>query len=759
MPRASQLDPAVARRLPPVSYELVIGVSALLGLLGLMYGGVGARGQVVLWGGAALLALVTAGRWVLGKGAAWSWVMLLPLGFVGLVALQGFGLLGFESGDPHATRVEMGRLLAVTALFGVMLPLSSRSRRRVLLGMAGAGALAVGVALLQMLMGEHSILGVWPLPQRSSYSGPFVHYGHFAQFVNLSIGAALGFLLWRVRARRPGQELRARDLLGHAGERGAVEGWLWAFVLVAMVTIAVSMSRNGVVSMLVAGAVTTALLQRGRVARGLGWPIAALALLAVGVLMVVGFDPVYERMSTLGEIGAAYEGRGALLMDTLSGWLERPVLGHGQGAFEVAFPMYDSSMRGGTAAHAENQYAELLFEGGVLGFGLIAGFGLLVLRAWRHALRGEGSDVYVYGLGFGLIAVAFHAGTDFGLRIPAVAAMTMVAAGLIVGATARPVQGMVGRVAGAGLWLGMALLLGLQLPGAFDRIGAEDAARQGEELRARVLADGAGRGTAAEYRELLSLYETAVRLEPGEIEHAYWAAVYRWQGRLAELMEAGAGTGTDTGTRASADRPAAAATLTVDELERLRVDPELLEAAERAIAELRAASELAPSWGPALVHARADRRALARGPGLWRLHPARPLDGAAEPGRVLRRRRRIPETRRRRAGRPGLPARRADGHGLAPGHRQRADRTAAAGDRAAGGGGGSSPALLDRGAARRGPARRRRRARDHPRPRPRDPGRRRRTRHPRAVEARAARTRARPAPKTGKPPRRATPSI
>jgi hypothetical protein len=205
--------------------------------------------------------------------------------------------------------------------------------------------------------------------------------------------------------------------------------------------------------------------------------------------------------------------------------------------------MYDSSMRGGTAAHAENQYAELLFEGGVLGFGLIAGFGLLVLRAWRQALRGEGSDVYVYGLGFGLIAVAFHAGTDFGLRIPAVAAMTMVAAGLIVGATARPVRGMVGRVAGAGLWLGMALLLGLQLPGAFDRIGAEDAARQGEELRARVLADGAGRGTAAEYRELLSLYETAVRLEPGEIEHAYWAAVYRWQGRAGGVDGGGCGDG------------------------------------------------------------------------------------------------------------------------------------------------------------------------------------------------------------------------
>jgi hypothetical protein len=84
-----------------------------------------------------------------------------------------------------------------------------------------------------------------------------------------------------------------------------------------------------------------------------------------------------------------------------------------------------------------------------------------------------------------------------------------------------------------------------------------------------------------------------VRLEPGEIEHAYWAAVYRWQGRLAELMEAGAGTDTGQG----ADRPAAAATLTVDDLERLRADPELIAAAERAIAELRAASELAPSWG------------------------------------------------------------------------------------------------------------------------------------------------------------------
>src|SRR5205814_1811829 len=86
------------------------------------------------------------------------------------------------------------------------------------------------------------------------------------------------------------------------------------------------------------------------------------------------------------------------------------------------------------AAHADNDYVQLLEEMGLAGAVLVglflAGISFTILRL---ALRGRSSiSNAVYGLALGLIAVTIHSATDFGQRLPANFFITATFCGLIV---------------------------------------------------------------------------------------------------------------------------------------------------------------------------------------------------------------------------------------------------------------------------------------------------------------------------------------
>ena len=86
-------------------------------------------------------------------------------------------------------------------------------------------------------------------------------------------------------------------------------------------------------------------------------------------------------------------------------------------------------------ARAENEYVDMLVEGGVVGISLVAAFMTsITVLAWR-ALRGSSSKRargFVAGAGFGLIALAVQSCADFGSHIPAVGVMAVVICARIV---------------------------------------------------------------------------------------------------------------------------------------------------------------------------------------------------------------------------------------------------------------------------------------------------------------------------------------
>jgi O-antigen ligase len=530
---------------------------ALLAYLPFALGGVFAISHVVLMVGAAVMGLCFALRCLVDRESdvVWTWGFVPIVLFLGLVAFQllpldadvlaswapGSAEIWRELGGaperatislyPWATRVDLHLLLAVSLIILVVSNVyrEAAALKRLLLALAVIGLAAALLALMQDITSATAIFWTYKPGGAGVTGGPFVHRGHFAEFTNLSMGAGLALLLVRAVERRPGRQLR----LGPQPGMGRVDRLMIAFLVLGILAIAMSQARNGLLSLLLGAALVAALMHQTRFVLGIGWPLIGMLMAGFVGLMFLGLDPVYDRMATLGDPGDAYGGRAALVRDSLAMLRRFPWFGGGQGAYEIVFPMFDESMRAGTAAHAENQYAEILAETGWVGAGLIGLLVLLVVRSWwRLAMdrsrRSGLTRAVAFGLGFGLFAMAMHSTTDFGIKLPALMTLVGVLVAVLLGLAAqRTSSRATARGASALFALGLAALLVAMLPDALAARQAERVWDQKTELEAR-LAELPVAERVTGYDELIQLANAAAALQPNKIEYRYWAVLYDW---------------------------------------------------------------------------------------------------------------------------------------------------------------------------------------------------------------------------------------
>lgn len=314
--------------------------------------------------------------------------------------------------DPTTTLRALGLgaglvLLALLAAPALARPaLARRAAAAVTVG--GLAVAAYGI-LARARFGS-LLYGRFPVPTVSPF-GPFVSKNHFAGYVEMAALLALG-----LAAGLAGRS-RGRDWTTGRSAAGVV------FALVSALAMAlgvlVSFSRGGAASLL-AGAIAFVGLRFGlrgesRAGRPLLPALAVAALLSALLLAILPPD-AQERMRSLG--GASFRldtWRDAIRMSLTSPWL-----GQGLGSFHDAFPRFKNGHGLIRVEHAENDYLEMLAEGGFLGLALMiaAGAGLLA-RSWA-GLRN--CDRLVSGLATGalagLVALGVHSAVDFNLRIP-----------------------------------------------------------------------------------------------------------------------------------------------------------------------------------------------------------------------------------------------------------------------------------------------------------------------------------------------------
>jgi len=547
---------------------------ALLAFMPLAFGAVEAWSEEIVLALAAALSICFLLRAGFGGNVrfTWTWayvpvivfllvalaqVLPLPPGLVRLVSpntvTRKWELLGDlpmaqevlstinVSFYPHATKHDLRLALAVAAVFTVTLNVYRQPRqiKRLLTAITVIAAFFILLTLAQNAFGNGKIYWLVDSPHGNARSGTFVNHSHYAQFMNMSLGAVLALLLVKIHEEFSGHRVTLETFVKYLDAPGCRVIWaLGAVMLLGLATIFICLSRGGVIAMLIAGSFTCLVLSLRHSLRESGWIMTLLALGAFICVLYIGFDAVYDRLATLRDITSAQGGRRQIVADISVAWTRFPILGTGLGTHEVVYPEFDRSASPRLASHAENEYAQLAEETGAVGVLAILSLVAIVWICYARAVK-QADQVPIanaaYGLGFGLLAILVHSLSDFGQHVPANAMLTAIACALLIRVsridaadTGRPVSR--GTFARRG-WIAAAVVLALVWGGVL--IGAGNA-RRAEKHWQQVLAvedDFAERGwqgTVEEYRYLLEQATAAVDLEPDNVKYQHWLNVYRW---------------------------------------------------------------------------------------------------------------------------------------------------------------------------------------------------------------------------------------
>ncbi len=548
----------------------------LIGLLAFMpfaFGAVEAWSEEVVVAIAGAICLCFCAKMALARGSSlpWTWAYLpvlvlvalaviqlipLPMSFVGWVspntAAQKAKVLADLRGTAslpstmclsfytYATEHDLRLVLAGATVFVAVIGVFRRPEQvvRLLLAITIIGGGVALVALAQDVAGNGKIYWFVTSPHGTAFSGPFVNHSHYAQFMNLSIGAALALICVKTHQVLDRRKVSPAVVMEYLSSPDGKRVWgLAAMIVLGAATIFVSLSRGGMVSLMIAAAFTTLVLSWKGSFRGPGWIIAFLALAAFVCVLYIGFDAVYDRLGSLYQLHDAEGGRWQILRDVALAWMRFPVFGTGLGTHEVVYPMFDRSTVAALASHAENEYAQAAEETGIVGLTALITLGVLVWSGYARTIRQARWPIHsaVYGLGFGLVAIMVHSLSDFGQHLPANMLLSVIYCALLlrlpqIGSSDTSETDSPGQRIRLPWMAALGILVVIWGSVLWDA----DRARLGQTHWRRTLvaesrlAEDGWQGTDAEYAYLLSHAQKAAEYQPENVVYRHWLNVYRW---------------------------------------------------------------------------------------------------------------------------------------------------------------------------------------------------------------------------------------
>ncbi|RMG03668.1 MAG: hypothetical protein D6726_05100 [Nitrospirae bacterium] len=347
---------------------------------------------------------------------------------------------------PHGGVHEAFRFIAYGAFyFSTVQLLSERERfNRVIRTVMIFIPLLVLFSIIQYLLWNGKIYWLRPLTLGGTPFGPYVNRNHYAGLMEMVFPLVVAlFLYYRPAVVYGSFRERIADLIGQARTNLHL---LYGFSgLLIAVSVFLSLSRGGIISLslsMVAFGVFL-ILREGPTRKSVLIMLFFLAVLvAVGWF---GWDPIFERFEKIRNPSGEISGlRLPLWRDSLQGIRDFFLTGTGFGSFRYVYPHYRTISGDRIAAHAHNDIIELLFEGGLIGFVLFAGFLFSVVKTgFRNVQkRKDPYAVYLfYGGISGLFAILVHSITDFNLHIGANGLYFSFILGLLVSSSSTRFQG------------------------------------------------------------------------------------------------------------------------------------------------------------------------------------------------------------------------------------------------------------------------------------------------------------------------------
>jgi len=315
--------------------------------------------------------------------------------------------------DPYATRFFVMRLFLLLLFMAALLAQLRNDRREknIALFLIVFGAALSFYSILQRVEDPNSIYGMRQ-PGQAIPFGTYVNRHHFAALMEMIFGLTIGSMLM-----------------------GGLKRNRWPFLLAAAVSMAIAViltgSRGGLIG-LFAAMVTIAVMSfftRKELPVGRFSPYLVLAAGAIFFFFIAGLvvyiggtDPLLRSTGVSIGVEDFTTGRKDFWLNALKILKDHPVTGVGMDAFGVAYSMYDASSGLFRVEQAHNDYLQMLADGGVIGFAIIAVFiYLLVGKALRKIRQTSesGSRGVAVGAFAGCMAILVHSIFDFPLRTPA----------------------------------------------------------------------------------------------------------------------------------------------------------------------------------------------------------------------------------------------------------------------------------------------------------------------------------------------------
>jgi hypothetical protein len=339
---------------------------------------------------------------------------------------------------PSATRASLLAGIPLVAAFIAGYASRLPQLKLILAVVAGMGFIEVLFGFMQASGGSAS-----PLYFTQEFAGrPFGTFGntnHFANYVGMALVAYI-WLAWQSHGKS--DRGWSNDAYSRISGRHMQVLWISGGLVLAL-GVLMTFSRGAAVSVLPAAAAAAgvALLATGRT-RSWGKSILIVGALSVLAIILVGAGTLLSRFDlTRLSVDASF--RSLLASSTLAGAREFWPWGAGWGTYAYVYPKFQPVLIDGFAEHAHEDYAQLLFEGGVFAVSLgclflwLAGRRFVVLvRAAMGEIPLTESQMAASLCGIGLLGFMLHSLVEFNMHIPANAIL----AALLAGAYLRPLR-------------------------------------------------------------------------------------------------------------------------------------------------------------------------------------------------------------------------------------------------------------------------------------------------------------------------------
>ena len=247
--------------------------------------------------------------------------------------------------------------------------------------------------------------------------GPYVNHNHYAGLMELLIPIPLTISLSHL-----------------AHEKTRILAGVGAVIMVA--TIFLSGSRGGMLAICVELGLFAAVMFRERRTVRVAIRLGAFAIVLVSLLTWLGGKELTSRVGSIatetrGEISGGM--RLSIDRDAIRMFRAKPILGWGLGTFPVVYPQFRSFYTNFLVNEAHDDYAQLLVEMGLLGFGTLIWYFIVLWKQVKQKLGKWSTDVnsaVTFACSLGVAGILVHSLVDFNLQIPANAALFYVFASI-----------------------------------------------------------------------------------------------------------------------------------------------------------------------------------------------------------------------------------------------------------------------------------------------------------------------------------------